>query len=257
MKVQALDSKLEPIFWQHVNQDIRDYYFFIYYMEHAREFTEIQMVLSDENCIEGMMAIHRNSTVQLRGTFNTAKALICKLKLEKAIIQGPPEHKALILDKYRAIQKVSEIILMTLKKGEEHLQIKHPIVRLSTSDAEDVATMMRRGNPDWWGETTTEQITAGIERNLWLGVKVDGRLGSIGVATVDDWAANIGAVVTDEQYRNRGYATSIVSALVEQILQRSNLCLIHVESDNAPAARVYTKVGFKPYKTYFYAKVES
>jgi len=60
----------------------------------------------------------------------------------------------------------------------------------------------------------------------------------------------------NEGYRNRGYATSVVSALVEQILPESGLLLIHVESENKPAMRVYTKVGFKPYKRYFLANAE-
>jgi predicted GNAT family acetyltransferase len=41
-----------------------------------------------------------------------------------------------------------------------------------------------------------------------------------------------------------------VSALVQEILKRSPIALIHVIADNAPAVRAYSKVGFKPYKTY-------
>jgi predicted GNAT family acetyltransferase len=63
-------------------------------------------------------------------------------------------------------------------------------------------------------------------------------------------------VATDEQYRNRGYATSIVSALVEEILKTDQTALIHVLRDNAPAARVCSKVGFKPYETYLSLKTD-
>jgi predicted GNAT family acetyltransferase len=41
-----------------------------------------------------------------------------------------------------------------------------------------------------------------------------------------------------------------VSALVEEILKRSPIALIHVIADNTPAVRAYSKVGFKPYKKY-------
>ena len=46
-------------------------------------------------------------------------------------------------------------------------------------------------------------------------------------------------------------ATSIVSALAQEILKNSSMALIHVLRDNAPAVQVYTKVGLKPYKQYF------
>ena len=106
------------------------------------------------------------------------------------------------------------------------------------------------------GETTEERVARRIEERLWLGIKVNGRLVSVGGSTVEDLGSNIAPVVTHESYRDRGYATSVVSALVEQILQKSSLLLIHVESDNKPAMRVYTKVGFKPYKRYFFANAE-
>jgi len=74
---------------------------------------------------------------------------------------------------------------------------------------------------------------------------------SVGNARFDvDFATNIGVVATDEHYRGRGYATSIVSALVQEIFQRSPVALIHVIADNSPAVRAYTNVGFKPYRTY-------
>jgi predicted GNAT family acetyltransferase len=47
-----------------------------------------------------------------------------------------------------------------------------------------------------------------------------------------------------------GFATSIVSALVKEILKNSPVAIIHVRKDNASAIQVYSKVGFKPYKQY-------
>ena len=85
---------------------------------------------------------------------------------------------------------------------------------------------------------------------FWFGIKLEGKLVSVGNTRFVDFASNISMVATDERYRSRGYATSIVSALVQEILKRSPIALIHVIADNAPAVRAYSKVGFKPYKTY-------
>lgn len=256
MRVLPLDLSLEPLFWEHVNQDIPHYYFFILDMKRDRASTEIWMALSNQNHIKGIMMVYKKSIVQLRGSVEAARALLDELHLEKVEIQGSVEHKTLILDKFRNVKKTFELTLMTLKEGEENLWIRHPAVKLSVADAEDIATLMRHENPEWWGEVTAERIAEMMGERLWLGIKVERKLVSIGGATIDNWASNIVTVATHESYRNRGYATFIVSALVEQILQKSNLTLIHVESGNQPAIRVYTKVGFKPYKKYFVARAE-
>lgn len=256
MRLLPLDFTLEPLFWKHVYQDIPHYYFYILDMKHDRASTDITLALSQQNRIEGMMMVYKGSIVQLRGSVEAAKALLTKLDIEKAEIQGLEAHKALILDKFKKAKRTLELVLMTLRKGEETPQIKHPVVRLSTADAKDIAALMRHGDPEWWGEITSRRIAERMNERRWLGIKVDGQLVSIGGATLDDWGSNIATVVTHEKHRNKGYATSIVSSLVEQILQRSNLALIHVESNNPPAIRVYTKVGFKRYRRCFVARAE-
>ncbi len=256
MKLLPLDSDLEPLFWKHVYQDVPHHYFFILDMKHDRSSTEITLALSQQNRIEGMMMIYTRSIVQLRGNVEAAKALLAKLDMKKAEIQGLETHRALILDKFKKAKRTLELVLMTLRRGAETPQIKHPVVKLSTADAEGIAALMRHGDPEWWGETASRQIAERMNRRLWLGIRVDGQLVSIGGATLDDWGSNIATVVTHEKHRNRGYATSVVSSIVEQILQKSNLALIHVESNNPPAIRAYTKVGFKPYRRYFVARAE-
>ena len=256
MKLLPLDSDLEPLFWKYVYHDVPHYYFFILDMKHDRPSTSITLALNQQNRIEGMMMTYRQRIVQLRGSVEAAKALLSKLDIEKVEIQGLEAHRPLILDRFKKVRTTFELILMTLRKGEEALRIRHPVVKLSVADAEEIAALMRAGDPEWWGETKARQIAERMKERLWLGIKVDGQLVSIGGATIDDWGSNIGTVVTHEDHRNRGYATSVVSSLVKQILQKSDLALIHVESNNPPAIRVYTKVGFKPYRRYFVARAE-
>jgi predicted GNAT family acetyltransferase len=143
---------------------------------------------------------------------------------------------------------------MRLNRGEERFRLTETPVRLNVEDAEEVAALMRRCDPEWWGETTAEQLKQRWESVFWLGIKKEGRVVSVGNVRFVDFASNIGVVATDERYRSRGYATSIVSALVEEIFKRSPIALIHVIADNTPAVRAYYKVGFKPYKTYLSIK---
>lgn len=235
-----------------MNQDIPHYYFFILDWKYSRDVTQILLALR-QNRINGMMLIYRQSVVQVRGTSEAAKVLLEHVNLEKVEIQSLMEHEPIVLKKYTPSIR-HELVLMTLQRGDEKLYIRHPVTKLGIAEAEEIASIMRQSDPDFWSETTAQRIAEGMNERLWLGIKVNGKLASIGGARLTDWGSNIATIATVEEYRNRGYATSIVSALVKEILQKSNLALIHVLSDNPPAIRAYEKVGFKPYRKYFFAR---
>jgi predicted GNAT family acetyltransferase len=175
------------------------------------------------------------------------------VNLEKVELQAPPDCEDVVCEKYKPRVK-QDMVLMCLNRGEESIQITEKPVRLGIEDAEDVADLMRRCDPEWWGETKAENLRKSLETAFALGIRKDGRLVSAGSTRFVGFASNINMVATDEKYRSRGYATSIVSALVEEILKRSPIALIHVIADNAPAVRAYSKIGFKPYKIYLSIK---
>ncbi|MGC9209332.1 MAG: GNAT family N-acetyltransferase [Nitrososphaeria archaeon] len=60
-----------------------------------------------------------------------------------------------------------------------------------------------------------------------------------------DDVAIIGGVVTREEFRNRGFATSVVSKLAYYIIKGGKIASLYVREDNIPAIRVYKKIGFK------------
>lgn len=248
MKVMPLEEGLEKNFWSHVSQDPAHYHFFIFDWKLKRDQTKILMAMEGEK-IEGLMLVYRNYVVQLRGKHEAVRLLLDQLNLEKVELQAPLDCEDMILKKYAPKVK-DEMILMCLRKGEEKIQIKTVPVRLGVKDAEEIADLMRKADPEWWGEVTAEGLRSGMDSAFWLGIKPDQKIVSIGMARLVDFGSNISVVATDEQYRNKGYATSIVSALVREILKTSSTALIHVLTDNAPAIRAYSKVGFKPYKTY-------
>jgi predicted GNAT family acetyltransferase len=175
--------------------------------------------------------------------------LLDRVDLEKVELQAPLDCEDLVLKKYRP-QAKHEMVLMRLRKGEEMIQVNHEPMRLGVGDAERVAEIMREADPEWWGEVTAERQKERLERGFWLGIKHDGKIVSVGSTQFVDFASNIGIIATEERHRNMGFATSITSALVKEILKKSPVAIIHVLADNAPAVRVYSKVGFKPYRAY-------
>ncbi len=255
MKIVSLEPIYESVFWEHVNQDVPYYYFFAFDWKYNRNETKILLAL-EGNRIDGMMLVYRQFVVQLRGSIEAAKALLERLDLEKVELQALEQHKPYILDRYKPTT-THEMMLMVLRKGQERLHLKHPIVKLDASDAEKIATIMKNADPEFWGETTSQNIIEGMNRGAnWFGIKVDGELVSIGNARLTEWGGTIGVIATQENHRDKGCATSIVSELVRQILEKLPIAMIYVLSDNPPAVRAYEKVGFKQYKTYFFMRGE-
>lgn len=256
MKIATLDSTTEPSFWKYVYTDIPEYYFFILDMKHDKDKAKIMLALDQKGSIQGMMMVYRDYIIQLRGKVEAVEMLVADLNVEKIEMTLPAECRHLALPSRYNVNKTLDLTLMVLRKSEETPNIKHDPVRLTAADAEDIATLMRTSDPSWWSEIKTEQIASRMATRLWLGIKVNEKLVSIGGATLDDWGSCINTVATHENYRGRGYATSIVSALVEEMLSHSNLALIYVETENTPAVRAYTKVGFKLYKEYIVIRAE-
>lgn len=254
MKIIPLELALEPLFWEHINQDLPHYYFFAFDWKYDKDASKILLAL-EESQIVGMMLIYRQSIVQLRGSSKAVKALLEKLDLEKVELLALEQHKQDILKKYKPTVSY-EIELMTLHEGEEKLQIKHPVVPLYASDAEQIAHIMNNADLETWGTVTSQQIVEEMQNLIWVGIKVGKELVSIGKARLTEWGGHIGVIATHEAHRNRGYATTVVSKLVKQLMEKQSISMIYVDSNNLPAIRAYKKVGFKPYRTYFYVKGE-
>lgn len=58
-------------------------------------------------------------------------------------------------------------------------------------------------------------------------------------------AAMIGGVWTSPAARNQGYSTAVVAALSRELIEQGRQPYLFYLTDNAPAARVYAKVGFQ------------
>jgi len=60
----------------------------------------------------------------------------------------------------------------------------------------------------------------------------------------------ISAVVTHEECRNKGFASSLLSYMLEDLFKKVDIVLLYVSKENEPAIRLYNKRGFRSYKSY-------
>ncbi len=245
MEIIIVDEKLERQFLNHASKDPLQYYWFILDWRYQRNDTEVHMAM-DGDRIDGMMLTFKKAVVQLRGSRAAVGALLDQLDLEKVELTAPTDCSDLVCKKYKASREY-RMTMLSLEQGQENVQILHKPERLSLSDSAGIAKVVREANKEWWDDVTAERVKASVRDNLWLGIRREGRLVSVGSARFTEIGSNIGIIATDQEHRNRGFATSIVSALVREILQRKSRALIHVLEDNDPAVHVYASVGFRPY----------
>ena len=79
-----------------------------------------------------------------------------------------------------------------------------------------------------------------------FGVFEGPRLAAIGssmVSVPEAW--NLVSIETHKDFRGKGYATEVTSALVERALHDTETVTVTVVKDNEPALRTYSKIGFR------------
>ncbi len=252
IQIVNLDDESEDIFWNHVEKDPLEYFFFIMDWKYQKEDTKILMAMEGD-LVRGMMVIFKDSVVQVRGDRGAVEALLDQLHLSEIEMMAPMESEDLVLQRFDpGIKK--EMLIMRVDRGSENILKEHEPFELRMKDAEQVAMIMRESLPDWWGQTTAESIRNRMKKKLWMGCKAGDDVVSLGNAFLEETASIVGVVATHEKHRNKGYATSVISGLLERIFKKHDRVIIHVLKDNFPAIRTYEKVGFKPHKTYLLVK---
>ncbi len=256
MRIESFTPDLEALFWDVVKRDWCDYYFFIYDWLLQKERTQIFLAL-EGNEVAGLMVVYDGYIAQLRGEREAVRLLLDHLTLETVDVQVPAYCQDLLLQKFPTSSLKENITLMSLRLGEEQLSVKVQPQRLNAQDAGEIAALMHQSYPNLWGDITAENVVAlmGAKEAVWFGIKLGGELVSFGYAMATPKISHVTWIATSPQHGNKGYATSIVSALLKECLAVADGAIIYVVDDNAAAKRVYSKVGFKPYKHYFFVKV--
>ncbi|MBX5327121.1 MAG: GNAT family N-acetyltransferase [Candidatus Bathyarchaeia archaeon] len=113
------------------------------------------------------------------------------------------------------------------------------IEKVDENELEALAKFYRQHNAEAW-------IPMQLKVGPYYCVKQDGKIVSAaGVHVVTPQIAQLGNIVTDEAYRNRGYATACTSVLATDLASKGRIISLFVRTDNYSAMRVYEKLGFR------------
>jgi predicted GNAT family acetyltransferase len=250
----ALNEDLERFFWAHVNQDPLDFHFFIYDWEFKREQTKIFMALDEWDSVAGLMVVFNGCIVQVRGSREAVRLILDQLDVEEVAVQAPLDCEDVAVAMFPVSEQKATVVLLSLKKGEENINVTTKPEKLGADASGEIAALMHEAYPEFWSVITAEGIAEKFAEASWAGIRHAGKLLAFGKAVPTPPVSHVAWIATHSGYRNRGYAASILSALLKELFESSSTAFIYVLSDNPTAMHLYSKVGFKPYKRYFYVK---
>lgn len=114
------------------------------------------------------------------------------------------------------------------------------VQRLLPVEIGDLNRLYRLGFASW---LPADSIADGV----YYGLRVNGRLvAAAGTHVVSPTArlAVVGNVLTDIDYRGRGFATAVTGAVTAELLRTCDQIVLNVRSDNPPALNAYRRLGF-------------
>ncbi len=218
-----------------------------------RKFSKFYLALR-QGAPEGYLLIYEQalfepiiSMVFLRGSVEATKHLLSFLQVERAIVHVDPELAEIVAQRLPVESEMMTEVLL-LDKGSEKLAVKHPVKRLAGVDAEAVMRLSERV-PEWQPYRSLEQVEKSLEERAYFGIFIDHELVSMagGHRMPATGLGVVGPLLTAPEHRGRGLATSAVSKVVQHLFEEEgvNRIVLNTPSRNAPAKRVYQKIGFR------------
>lgn len=149
-----------------------------------------------------------------------------------------------LLKDIREIEWDEPCVLFFLDRGEFKPSGTYETAPLKKEHAPLVAEHWEHGK-----EEAEEYVAQQIERGPTCAIYENGGPVSWALTHRD---GQMGFMYTRKEYRGRGMAAAITSALSEEILSRGEIPFLHVVQDNGPAMELVKNAGFRPYGEYHY-----
>jgi ribosomal protein S18 acetylase RimI-like enzyme len=115
------------------------------------------------------------------------------------------------------------------------------VARLLPSEIGDLNRLYNLGFTAW---LPSEAIVSGV----YFGIRIGGRLVATAgthVVSHDARLAVVGNVMTHPDFRNRGLAKQVTSAVTQELLRTCDQVVLNVRSDNPPALAAYAALGYR------------
>jgi RimJ/RimL family protein N-acetyltransferase len=150
-----------------------------------------------------------------------------------------PANQAAVERRYR-LEHGPQMVRMWVDKASFRGAFDPGVERLAPTDAGELNRLYRLGFGSWLPPSA-------IAEGVYYGIRVNGRLvAAAGTHVIGRRAriAVVGNVLTQPEFRGRGYAQATTSAVTAQLLEFCDHVVLNVRSDNPPALNAYRRLGY-------------
>lgn len=240
----------ETIFYNYIKNNFAEFFFFHFDYALYPESTEIYIVLDNEEKIQAMVLIWEDRRIQLRGSIVGLEFLLNGKEYKPISVTGFDSHRELISKYFPAYKKEIALYRMDLAKSIQKKFEKYDFQKLNESHRKEITSLMRNADPIFWGSREPGDILID-ENNTWYGIVE--KQGLISIVSIWKYKS-IGYIVivgTHSDYWSQGYASSLISSVLNDLFQEKEQCFIMVRVANAPAIHTYKKLGFSICSTHY------
>jgi ribosomal protein S18 acetylase RimI-like enzyme len=150
-----------------------------------------------------------------------------------------PASLAAVERRYR-LDSGPQMVRMWIDKASLQPVFDPGVERLAPIDAGELNRLYRLGFGSW---LPPQAIADGV----YFGIRVNGRLvAAAGTHVIGRRAriAVVGNVLTQPEFRGRGYAQATTAAVTARLLEFCDHVVLNVRSDNPPALNAYRRLGY-------------
>jgi ribosomal protein S18 acetylase RimI-like enzyme len=150
-----------------------------------------------------------------------------------------PANQAAVERRYR-LEPGPQMVRMWVDKTTFHPIADPGVERLVPTDAGELNRLYRLGFGSWLPPQA-------IANGVYYGIRVNGRLvAAAGTHVIGRGAriAVVGNVLTQPEFRGRGYAQATTAAVTARLLEFCDHVVLNVRSDNPPALNAYRRLGY-------------
>jgi ribosomal protein S18 acetylase RimI-like enzyme len=156
-----------------------------------------------------------------------------------AYIAVLPANRGAVARRYR-LETGPPMVRMWVDRDHFRPVADPGVERLVPSDAAELNRLYRLGFGSW---LPSQAIAEGV----YFGLRAGGRLvAAAGTHVIGRQAriAVVGNVLTQAEYRGRGYAEATTAAVTAELLEFCDDVVLNVRSDNPPALNAYRRLGY-------------